>query len=259
MDAIRHTLGGIHEAAKWFTDAAKEVFKDVGPLSDVLKLTQNVSTIAQAIFLSSPLAQASKTLANITDFISARGFTSRVADLVSVGTNRRDGEVVWPHPLWVANKVVGLIGDITSSVRWLTSISAFGQALSEKIRDLTVQIGSSRTFNVLKGVGDISCITSSALDIADVARQAVENFHGGHGYVRNGHLMMKTIGEHALSVAGDIAKIAMCILANVPGVKPLFIAVAGSVGAISSLAKFLVSKYGNDPQAPAQVPVPVGN
>ena len=240
----------VREALIWLSDGPKRVFNDVNAMSDALKLTQKVSEIAKAVFSFSPIEQAAKALGNVTEFVSARGIIGKIADLVSfkgAWDAPMDGK---PNFLWIANKVTGLVGDVSSTVKWLASVNVFGEALSAQIRGATLHIGS-QTFSVLKGAGDVSCITSSLVDMADIARQAITNLRYGR-YVRNGSLMVKTVGCHALGFVGDIVKVAGCVLSNIPGVNLVWGAIAGSVGSLLSLGKFYVQQYLKDP-------VPLGN
>lgn len=237
---IAHAL---HCTGVWLTDGPKRVFNNVNAMCDTLKLTQRVSEIAKAILSFNPIEHVTKALGNVTDFISARSIVSRVADLVSYqGTNL----------LWVGNKIAGLIGDISSTVKWLASIDVFGSVLSSQIRNATGQFLSwGNPFNLLKGIGDFSCITSSLFDLADIARQALhEMFHGG--YMCNGQLKAQTAGTHAFGTVWNIAKIAGCVLSNIPGVQAVYCAVAGAVGAVTSLGKFYVKEYLQDPKNPDQ-------
>jgi hypothetical protein len=52
------------------------------------------------------------------------------------------------------------------------------------------------------------------------------------------------------TAAWDIAKIAGCVLSNIPGVQLVWCAVAGAVGAITSLGRFYVKEYLKDPKDP---------
>jgi hypothetical protein len=252
--AIENILHGLQCTAVWLTDGPKRVFSNVNPMSDALRLTQRVSEIAKAIFSYSPIEYVAKALGNITDFIGARSIIGRVADLVSP-------QGAWSNPFWIGNKFSSLIGDISSTVKWMASINVFGESLSSAIRNATGQFVSwGNPFNLLKGVGDFSCITSSLFDIADIARKAFDEFHNG-GYLQDGAFKAKTAGSHFCGMVWFVAKVSGCILSNIPGVHVVCSAVAGAVGALSSLGKFYVEQYlkdpngGNGPAGAAQAPV----
>ena len=59
----------------------QKVFADTGALSNLLKLVQRISDLAAAILASSPIANVAAAFKTVTDFIGARNFVGRVADL----------------------------------------------------------------------------------------------------------------------------------------------------------------------------------
>ena len=251
MATIDNVLHGLHCTGVWLTDGPKRVFNNVGAMSDALKLTQRVSEIAKAILSFNPIENVTKMLGHVCEFIGARNIVGRVADLVSF-------KDAWANPLcggvnffWVGNKVSSLIGDISSTVKWLASIDVFGSALSSQIRNTTGQFLSwGNPFNILKGIGDFSCVTSSLFDLADIARQAIHEMFDGGKYMVDGQFKAKTAGSHVFGTVWNIAKIAGCVLSNIPGVQMVYCAVAGTVGAVTSLGKFYVKEYLKDPEGP---------
>ena len=248
--AIENILHGLQCTAVWLTDGPKRVFSNVNPMSDALKLTQRVSDIAKAIFSYSPIEYVAKALGHVTDFIGARSIIGRVADLVTCKDAWTKPLFDGPNFLWIGNKFASLIGDISSTVKWMASINVFGESLSGAIRNATGQFVSwGNPFNLLKGVGDFSCITSSLFDIVDIARQAIGELRSD-GYLRNGAFMAKTAGNHFFGMVWNVAKVSGCILSNIPGVHMVCSAVAGAIGALSSLGKFYVDQYLMDPKDP---------
>jgi hypothetical protein len=247
VQGLEESAEAARKAAEWLTAGPKKVFSDVGAMSDALRLTQRINEIIKAIFASSPIEHVAGALRHVTDFIGARGIIGRIADLASFSGAWTAPLMNGPNLFWVGNKVTSLIGDIGSTVKWLASIEVFGGVLSSQIKEASVQFVSwGNKFNFLKGVGDFSCVTSSLFDLVDVARQAIDELRHGV-YLRDGAFMAKTAGCHAFSIAGDVAKVAGCVLSNIPGVHVVVGAVAAAVGAVTSLSKFYVEQYWKDP------------
>jgi hypothetical protein len=236
----------VQQGLIWLTDGPKRVFSNVNPMSDALKLFQRINDIVKAIFASSPIDQVSKAFGHVTDFIGARGIVGRVADLVSFRGAWEVPLFNGPNFLWVGNKVASLFGDIGSTVKWMASLNVFGSALSAQIKGATGQFCFGNAFNLLKGVGDFSCITSSLFDLADIARQAIDRIQQGT-YFRDGAFMAKTAWCHAFTAASDVARVAGCVLSNIPGVHMVYSAIAGGIGSFTSLGKFYVEQYVKDP------------
>ena len=105
---------------------------------------------------SSPIANVAAAFKTVTDFISARNFVGRVADLSAIGTHTF---------FWVANKVVSLIGDIGSTVGWLAGIKVFGDATSKEILEKSWWSVQGKSVTFLDEVGKYSCVSSAVLDI----------------------------------------------------------------------------------------------
>ena len=140
-------LRAVQRAAIWLTDGPRRVFGDIGAMSDVLKLQQNISAVAREVFETSFLEPMAASLKNVTNFIGARNVFGRVADLISL----RD---VWAVPLFngpdflvVANRIAGFAGDLCSSTKWLASVKVFGSSLDSWVNDeITPSISRLKPF-----------------------------------------------------------------------------------------------------------------
>ncbi len=224
----------------WLVDGPKNVLANVDPLSDFMKLVQRINDIFKPFVEIMPLRHISEAFSHITDFVSARGFIGRISDLVS-------GKAGWEKPfsenfpdlLKIASKCAYLIGDFASTAKWLAMINILGAW----VKDSTAQIVTwGNEFNILKGIGDVSCITGALLSIADTVRLIVSEIRRD-GYFTDKKLKISLFLDHVLDVASDTVKIAAAVLFNVPGVHILFVTASLAIGSTLSLMKFFKKTY----------------
>ena len=241
----------VFQAANWLVDGPKRIFNDVGATSDVLKLVQKVNELFLPFVEITPLQPISAAVRHVTDFIGARGFIGRIAEIVSgdaAWTNPFDGNT--PNFLRLSSKIVFLVGDISTTLKWLSSIDVLDKWFAEG----TARIATwGNEFKVLKGVGDVSCVAGSLLSIADTARLVMKEMQHDR-YVRNGHIDSSLIADHVLDVASDITKISAAVLSNIPGVHVVFVTSALAIGAGISIGKF----YKKTNWTPVPHPIPFG-
>lgn len=251
MAVVGNVANGAWEASvvaqnvgNWLLDGPKNVFANVDPLSDLLKLIQRINDIFKPIVEIFPLKQIAEGVSHVTDFIGARKFIDRISDLVS-------GRAAWDKPfsdhfpnlLKVASKCVYLIGDFASTAKWLSTVNILGSW----VKDSTAQIVTwGKEFNLLKGIGDVSCITGSLLNMADTVRQIVTEAARG-GYFEQNKLRLSLLVDHVLDVAFDTAKIAAAVLSNIPGVHFVFTAISLAIGSTISLTKYFKKTYWVEP------------
>lgn len=211
-------------AGNWLLDGPKNVLSNVDPLSDVLKLVQRVNEI-----LGGPLKQIAEAFSRVTECLNARNFIGRISDIIS---GRLD-------VLKELSKIAYLFGDVASTAKWLSSINVLGSW----VKDSTAQIATwGKEFNLLKGIGDVSCVTGALLSIADTVRQILKEVATG-GYIQEGRLKLGLLLDHVLAVAYDTTKVAAAVLSNIPGVHVLFTTVSLAIGSSLSLAKFFKKTY----------------
>jgi hypothetical protein len=229
--------------SEWLFDGPKNVFGNIDPLSDLLKLIQRINEIAKPYIELLPLQHIANAVSKITDFVNARNWIGRISDIAS-------GRAAWDHPfgvnfpdiLKVASKCAYLIGDFAATAKWLSSIEILGAW----VKDSTAQLVTwGKEFNILKGIGDVSCVTGALLNIADTVRLIVKETLDG-GYLRNGRLQFGLLLDHVLDVAYDDTKVAASVLSNIPGVPIVFTLVSLAVGSTLSLGKFFKKTYWND-------------
>ncbi len=224
----------------WLLDGPKNVLANVDPLSDFLKLINRVNDIFKPFVEIFPLKQIAEHVSQITEFISARTFISRLSDIVSgkAGWEKPFSEH-FPNLLRIASKCMYLIGDFASTARWLSTINV----LDSWVKDSTAQFVTwGKPFNLLKGIGDVSCVTAALLNMADTVRQIVQEAARG-GYFEKNRLKLSLLVDHVLEVASDTAKIAAAVLSNIPGVHVIFTAISLAIGSTLSLAKYFKKTY----------------
>ena len=144
-----------------------------------------------------------------------------------------------PNLLKIASKCAYLVGDIASTARWLSSIHILGAWVKNSTAQLVTW---GKEFNVLKGIGDVSCITGALLDIADTIRQMVYEAAHMELFTSARHRMSVFAGR-VLDLAYDITKVAAAVFYNIPGVPILLTTVSLALGNILSLTKFFVKKH----------------
>lgn len=248
VDFVSHAVrtGAVcaQHSAVWLLDGPKRVLNDVKATTDALKLAQKVNEIAVVVFDNQAFQSVARAFSSVTDFFGARNIIGAVYDLMS-------GKAAWDNPIdaktpnyWsVLSKVAFTVGDLGTTVKWLSNVNLLGPW----VRNCTAQIGTwGREFNLLKGIGDVSCVTGTALDLCDLRRQIRDEFAAG-GYFRGGRFQLLTATKHALSLVSDITKIAGPILSNIPGVNIMYSTVAATIGTASSLGKFFAEQYWRNP------------
>jgi hypothetical protein len=247
MCVLGNVANGALEAARiaqasgnWLVDGPKNVLANVEPLSDVMKLVQRINDIFKPFVEIMPLRQIAEAFSHITDFVNARNFVGRISDLVS-------GKAGWDKPfsenfpdlLKIASKCAYLIGDFASTAKWLSMINILGAW----VKDSTAQIVTwGKEFNILKGVGDVACITGALLNMADTVRLIVKEAVRD-GYFKDNKLKLGLLVDHVLDVAYDTSKVAAAVLSNIPGVHIIFAMISLAIGSTLSLAKFFKKTY----------------
>ena len=246
-EALGEALRVAQHAANWAVDGPKNVFAKVDPLSDLLKLVQRISEITKQFVEILPLQHVARAFSKITDFINARNFIGRISDIVS-------GAAAWRNPfaegipdfLKVGSKLAYLFGDFAATAKWLSSIEVLGSW----VKDSTAQLVSwGKEFNILKGIGDVSCITGALLNIADSVRLIVRELEANR-FFRGGRFNVGLVVDHFFDVAYDVTKIAGAILSNIPGVHVMFTLVSLTVGSTLSLGKFFKKTYWVEDETP---------
>ena len=220
---------------------ARDVFNDTGAMSNFLKLVQRISDLVAAVWASSPIADAAKALKFVTDFISARNIVGRTADLFATG-----GHSV----CWIAGKIASYIGDVASTTGWLASVNIFGPEIGKKILETSFWMIRGKSVTLLKGVGDFSCVTSSVLDIADIANDTFHEIRTGRNFRSQDGYEIRKMGCHVFSVLGDIARITSVFL-NVCGAALVYSACVGIAAETMALVKFYVKNYWDEHALPA--------
>lgn len=241
MAIIGNISEGIRVSAMVAVDAATRLFANVDPLNDLLKLVQKINKIIEEKWNEIlPLKQISIAVAQITDFVGARNFVGRLFDILS-------GRAAWAHPfcdgypdfLKVMSKCIYLVGDMTSIARWLSNIHILGKWVTESTAQL---VSWGKEFKILKGVGDVSCITGAVLNFFDTVRLVCQEICTT-GYMREGTWNFCLMFDHLLDVASDIAKIASAVLSNIPAVGEACVAGVAVFGSLLSLGKFFKNEY----------------
>ena len=115
-------------ASNWVIDGPKNVFANVDPLSDLMKLIQRINDIFKPYLELIPLQQISECFSHITDFVNARNFIGRISDIVSGKSGLWDKPFTddFPDLLKLASKCAYLIGDFAQTAKWLSSINVLG-------------------------------------------------------------------------------------------------------------------------------------
>jgi hypothetical protein len=224
----------------WLVDGPKNVFSNIDPLTDLLKLVQRINDIFKPIADFPPLKQIADSFSHITDFVNARNFIGRISDIVT-------GKAGWDKPfsknfpdlLKIASKCAYLIGDFAATAKWLSSIHILGAW----VKDSTAQMRTwGKEFNILKGIGDVACVTGSLLNFADTVRLIVQESMRD-GYFKSGQLKLSLLADHVVEIACDTAKIAAAVLSNIPGVNIIFTMISLAVASTLSLGKFFKKTY----------------
>ncbi len=252
MSAEISQTGGVWALAKmaqnvgtWLTDGPRQLFADVDATTDLLKLAQRIHAIFEPIIQIIPLKQFAHAATAITEFVDARNFIGSFHDLIS-GTAAWDTpfSAHFPDLLKVASKLVFLIGDLGALASWLSSIHVLG----EWVKTSTAQIVTwGKKFNILDGIGDVSCITGALLSIADTIRLIVKETVL-EDYFKNGRLNMSKLADRLIDIAYDVSSIAASVLSNIPGVPAVMSLVSLAVGSTLSLARFFKRQYCNEPE-----------
>jgi hypothetical protein len=226
-------MASVLGVANWLVDGPRNVVANVDALSDSLKLAQRINEIFKPFIDLFPLRQMCKAFSAITDFVSARKCIDRIGDILS------GSRALIPNLLKIASKCAYLVGDIASTARWLSSIHILGAWVKNSTAQLVTW---GKEFNVLKGIGDVSCITGALLDIADTIRQMVYEAAHMELFTSARHRMSVFAGR-VLDLAYDITKVAAAVFYNIPGVPILLTTVSLALGNILSLTKFFVKKH----------------
>jgi hypothetical protein len=230
----------------WLAEGPKRLLSDVDATSDFLKLVRRVNDIFRPIFQMLTLQSIANGMAAFTDFVDARSFIGTISDLIS-------GKAAWEKPLSahfpnvfkVASKLAFLVGDLGVMASWLSSVHVLGAW----VKSSTAQIVSwGKEFNILDGIGDVSCITGSLLSLADTMRIVLQEVLTG-GYFENGCLKLSLLTDRFIDIASDISNIAASILVNIPGVPSVMSLVALAVGSTLSLGRFFKQIDWNEPES----------
>lgn len=237
---IRECGEAVQSSALWLIDGPKHVFADVDATGDLLQLAQRVHELFEPFLQFYPIKRFIEGVSAITEFINARKFMSGLNDLIS-------GKAAWEKPFAegipnffkVAAKMIFMVGDLGLLAGWLSSI----QVLGAWVKDSTAQIVSwGKEFNVLNGLGDVTCIAGSLLSICDTIRLMLHEVFST-GYMQRGTLKLSLLADHLLDLAGDIASLASSILANIPCVAGMWVVISSAVGSIVSLSHFFKNTY----------------
>lgn len=224
--------------SNWFVDGPKNVFGNIDPLSDLLKLIQRINEIVKPWIEMLPLQRISKAVSHITDFVNARNFIPRLSDIVS-------GRLA---PLKELSKLAYLVGDFASTAKWLSSIEVLGSW----VKDATAQFVSwGKEFNILKGIGDVSCLTGALLNISETVRLVIKEFTA-EKYFAHGRLKLSLLVDHVVDLAYDVTKVAASVLSNIPGVHMVVTTISLAIGATLSLGKFFKKTYWIEEEAPEE-------
>jgi hypothetical protein len=253
MAVAENVTGGFWECTKtaqnigsWIVEGPKHLFSDVDATADLLMLVQRVHSIFEPFIQIMPLKRIAEAVTSITDFVSARSFIGGIHDIIS-------GKAAWEKPfsvhfpdvLKVASKLVFLVGNCMDLASWLSSFHVLG----EWVKSSTAQIVTwGKEFNILQGIGDVTCITGALLNIADTIRLILQEALTD-GYFKNGSLKLSVLTDHLIDIAYDISSIAASVLSNIPGVPVVMTTVSLAVGSTLSLGRFFKGIYWKEPEA----------
>lgn len=230
----------VHDVGLWLIDGPRHIFDDIDATSDLLSLVQRVEAIFEPVLQIAPVKCLAEAVTAITDFVAARDIVGSLHDLLSgVAAWESPFSQSFPNLLQVASRVAFLVGDIGAVVGWLSSIHVLG----EWTKTATAQIVTwGKPFPILDGVGDVSCITGSLLNIADTVRLIVKEFVVERSW-SGGRLTMGRLLDHGIDIAYDISGIAASVFANIPGVPAMLATISLAVGSTLSLGKFFKELY----------------
>jgi hypothetical protein len=227
-------------AAFWATDVPKQVFADVSAMSDALKIVQRINDLARPLIELDNLRLLSDAVSHVTNFIGARLFIGRIADIVATSTGRDPITPTHPNILRLARLSIQLVGDVCLAVKWLASI----HVLDQWIMNATARIGSwAHEFNVMRGIVDLTYTAGNMIGLADTARMSIFAMKNGHYRTHAGHLNAGLLASHALDVAAYITKITATVLLNIPTLNVVFGTVALGIGSSLELGKFFNRTY----------------
>lgn len=230
----------VQHAASWLIDGPRQIFQDVDATADLLRLAQRVQAIFAPIIRILPLQRIAEGVRAITDFVNARNFVGGIYDIVT-------GNAAWEKPfsehvpnlLKVASKLVFLIGDFGSLAEWLSSIRVLGAW----VKDSTARLVTwGKEFNILGGIGDVTCAVGSLLSLGETIRLIVQEAITER-YFKEGIFKTGLLTDHLLDIAYDVSGIAASILSNIPGVPAVLSLVSLAVGSTASLGRFFKKTY----------------
>ena len=236
---------GIQNVFSWLLDGPRHILSDSEATTDFLKLVQRVNGIFAHIVELVPLKLFVDGVTAITEFANVRTIVSGLHDLFT-------GKAAWDTPfsshfpdvLRVASKMAFVVGDMTNVASWLSSL----HILSDWVKSSTAQVVSwGKKFNLMQGIGDVSCITGSSLSIADTVRLILkENLT--EGYFKTEKMRWRALADHVVDIASDISSIAAAILSNIPGVPAVLSLISLAIGSTLSIGRFFMKIYWKEPE-----------